>query len=98
MVPNVNYQILYEYAENFDPNTEYCRYCYQQQNSHFFRYISKEKTLLQTNMVVTPSQDDNMTALVNEIASEISKLQDQTFSIGGVDLTITHIERTASGL
>lgn len=49
-------------------------------------------------MVVAPSQDDNMTTLITEIDSEISKLQNQTFSIGGVDVTITHIKRTASGL
>ena len=48
-------------------------------------------------MVVASSQEYDMATLIRKIDDEVSKLQNQTFSIGGVDVMITRIERTATG-
>ncbi|KAL5262897.1 hypothetical protein ACHWQZ_G008335 [Mnemiopsis leidyi] len=59
-----------------------------------FRFISNETTLLQTNMLVNPSQEEDVTTAINNIGGEAAKLKDQTFIIGDKQVTIILIEHT----
>ncbi|XP_063691618.1 adhesion G-protein coupled receptor G6-like isoform X2 [Bolinopsis microptera] len=68
-----------------------------------FRYISKERTLLQTNLLVIPSQltlstSEDLENIISKTDADIEKLKDLSFSLdSGETIVISHAERTFEG-